>query len=329
MEQLTTSPSSREELLAAVRRFVDIGGNVDEAASRLDVRPSTLRKILDGRLLSEPARRKLERRLIARDPARPTELNPSLRERLLRLHALYRELGTLEAVGRRMGLTRERVRQLLVKGTKLGVFEYRPYDYPIIEKDKLVTDYARFLSADRAAKANNISAQYLRKLLTAYGVSSKQLRGLRAQARKRHCVAQHRRIAQELGHPPTTTELQDTRAGHSLHMRINRLWGSIDAFREELQIPKPPAGNPKFRDNTRPWREQTRRLAVITRLQHLDDIRECLKDRPMNAAAIARYTRLNLNRVRMLVGLLVAGHEARRDGVGAATRYRLDRSSNA
>jgi ribosomal protein S14 len=46
------------------------------------------------------------------------------RERLLELHERYRRAGTLEAVGREMGVTRERVRQLLRKGAWMGLYPY-------------------------------------------------------------------------------------------------------------------------------------------------------------------------------------------------------------
>ena len=55
-------------------------------------------------------------------------------ERLKHVHKLYEDLGTL-AAGRVIGVTRERVRQLLVKGSHLGLFEYKPFEYPFVAKE--------------------------------------------------------------------------------------------------------------------------------------------------------------------------------------------------
>jgi hypothetical protein len=46
-------------------------------------------------------------------------------ERLLEVHRLYQAHGTLAATAKALGLSRERVRQLLIQGSKVGLFEYR------------------------------------------------------------------------------------------------------------------------------------------------------------------------------------------------------------
>lgn len=107
-------------------------------------------------------------------------------------------------------------------------------------------------------------------------------------------------------------------------MKILRLWGSIDAFREELSIPAPPKGSRTLRDDTAAWREHQRRIAFITRMQHLDEIREGFASgRALSTGAIAERTQINSNRVRFLLGLLVGAGEVINEGTGSASRYQL------
>ncbi|MFQ5597904.1 MAG: sigma factor-like helix-turn-helix DNA-binding protein [Nitrospiria bacterium] len=106
-----------------------------ELASRLDIRPSTMRKIVEGQPLSpyvdEKVRFALRHSLLSNPPVKrsPTE-------RLLEIHRLYMKEGTLRAVGEKMGLSRERVRQLLSKGAEMGLFHYPPRKGCAVSKSK-------------------------------------------------------------------------------------------------------------------------------------------------------------------------------------------------
>src|SRR5262245_5457313 len=234
-------------LAEKVKALIDELGSLELAAAALSVRPSTLRKVLLGRSLSGPALAKLRRSLdvppdandVTATKARLHEHAQRHQARLRSIYDLYRRLGTLEAVGRNVGLTRERVRQLLVSGTKLGFFKYQPREYPYIAKDKLLADYRVSLSLDKVAELNNVPTAYISKLLTAYRVRRNELRAIGKEGRKDRCIEEYRAITSQLSHHPTTTELQSTPKGHSLNARIVRLWGSTDAFRETLNIPAP------------------------------------------------------------------------------------------
>jgi hypothetical protein len=138
------------------------------------VNPSTIRKILDGKPVSYSVQEKLiaamQRPLPNTADWKPS-YKSSMVERLKHVHQLYEDLGTLEAAGKAIGVTRERVRQLLVKGSQLGLFEYKPFEYPFVAKETLVADYRKHLSLRRVAKANGITSGYLGKLLTAYRIT--------------------------------------------------------------------------------------------------------------------------------------------------------------
>jgi len=298
---------------------------VDEAAARLHVRPSTIEKILTGQSVSLGTQQTVQMAVEAATLRREfSPFHASMVERLTRVHQLYKQRGTLEAAGRELGLTRERVRQLLVKGSRLGLFDYRPLDYPYVPKEKLVADYLHSQSLSRVAQLNQVPTSYLRKLLTAHRITEGDLASYRTEARRSKALAQYNRLVDSLGRHPTTTELQETPQGRSLNARIRRLWGSMDAFREHLNIPRPPQGSPSFNEDMRPWREHMKRLALIRRMQHLDLVRECLRgSAALSASEISYQSGLKPSRIWKLITLLMAAGEIKRERQSAATRYRL------
>jgi hypothetical protein len=227
-------------LTSTLREIVRSDVDMFDLASQWDMTETSLRKLYEGKPVSRFLTKKVEAALAC---ARPTDqvAGPSAAiERLQRIHKLYKELGTLEAVGEQVGLTRERVRQLLVKGRGIGLFEYKPYEYPCISKDKLIGDYMYSSNLGYVAKINQISWNYLRKLLAAYSISKERLAECRTENRRARCIEQYTRLADKTGHHLTTTELQSTSEGRSLYNRIYKLWCTIDAFREAFNIPKPP-----------------------------------------------------------------------------------------
>ena len=245
-------------------------------------------------------------------------------KRMMEAHKLYTEKGTLEVAGKHMGITRERVRQLLETGTRHGLFEYKPYNYPFVPKEKILDDYKKFLNLNDVASANNITAGYLHKLLTAYNITEENISPARIERHKLNCIDKYNRIKNKLGHHPTTTELQSTSDGHALHNRIIRLWGSIDTFRELLNIPKPPQGSQSFREDTKQWREHKQQVALIRKMQQLDMIRECLGvSGLLSTSQIASECNIGIQRTYGLLQLLMATKKVEREGHGACVNYRL------
>jgi len=163
-------------------------------------------------------------------------------KKLKHVYKLYCEHGTLQAVGNLLGVTRERIRQMLVKGTEQGFFRYQGREYPYIAKEQILAAYKASLNFQRAAKECGVSLPYLKKLLTAYGITQTELRAILHEGRKKSCINEYREISKSLGRNATTTDLQALKKGHNLHNKIIRLWGGIDNFREELEIEKPKKG---------------------------------------------------------------------------------------
>jgi len=217
--------------------------DVVEAASRFVVYPSTIRKIVDEKksvsiLIQQKMLAAVQRPSAAITGAQSFSRYPTV-ERLRYTHRLYQDLGTVESVGKALGLTRQRVSQLLVTGKKLGLFEYKrkPHEYPFVAKEKLLADYREYLSLEQVARANGITVLHLRKLRTAYRITDKRLRSLWIAGQRARCINDYDIIKERVGHHPLTTILQATGRGSYLCRKIVRFWGSIDAFRKELNIP--------------------------------------------------------------------------------------------
>ncbi len=210
-----------------------------EVASKLGVSPSTIRKIIEGRPISKYIEVKVHSALrsdiqLSTEPGKPSAV-----DKMIEINRLYRESGTLKAVGEKIGLSRERVRQLLTKGSQIGLFEYRPGKQSAIPKEKILSDYKKFLKLNVVAKENNISLPYLHRLRMTYKIKGKELAAVRAASWRQKCIESYNAIAQEVGHYPTTTELQRMRKGRYLQTKIRKLWGSFSAFRRAYKVPNP------------------------------------------------------------------------------------------
>jgi len=160
-------------------------------------------------------------------------------------------------------------------------------------------------------------------MLTAHKITEKDLEAVRLNSRKNKCIEFYRKIEAELGHPPTTTELQNRRGWRYLSMKISRMWGSIDAFREELSIPKPIR---TFPEASRKWLENRKRVAFIVRMQNLDQIRDCLtKTSPLSCSEIACECNIKPPKALRLLNLLLSRGEIVREGTGISTKYNLNK----
>lgn len=207
-------------------------------SDRLNVNPSTVQKILEGSPVSRSVKKKIHAAFTQEEP-RPVQPRHSTVERLLEFHRLYEKSKSLRAVGQTMGVSRERVRQLLEKGSEVGLFEYRPLKSPLISKHKILKDYKKFLKLNAVAQANGISTSHLSKLIDLYQITEEDLKRMRREGGRVKCIHRYYSIVQQLGHHPTTTELQRLKSKRYLSSQIRTLWGSFDAFRKELQIPSP------------------------------------------------------------------------------------------
>lgn len=201
--------------------------------------PSSLRKVLKNKQVS---RYLMKRFLIAlgKDIDLNTAFLNCIRVRkILFIFGLYQEKGSLDKVGKQLDLSRERIRQLLNKGTKLGLFDYQKSKrkpLPNIPKEKIIEDYHNLLRLSEVAKLNDISIDELRKLLQFHKIGKKTLHSIQIKKQKEKCVKQYFEMVDKYGHHPSTAELQKTYPGHYISDKIVRFWRSIHIFRQEFGI---------------------------------------------------------------------------------------------
>ena len=321
-DHVRTNPFSA--LASKLREIVKSDVDMFDLASKWGVTETSLRKIYEGKTVTRALIKKVEAALCRPDPKELFTKPSAAIERLRTIHELYEQLGTLEAVGKQVGLTRERVRQLLAKGKNIGLFEYNPHEYPYVSKEKLIGDYVQSPNLGYVAKVNQIPQGYLRKLLTAYSITELQLASYRKEARRSKCVEQYKQLVAKAGHHLTTTELQSTREGHALNSRIIRLWGTTDSFRSALDIPIPAKGSASFREDTRKWREQKQQVAFVRRMQQLDHLREYFHSHgSVGTSQIAVECGTTQARAHHLLSLLVKSGEVQKIGQSLATKYML------
>lgn len=236
----SASVQSNRRLFFQLRKMITNHLDLLDASSRLGVTPSTLRKILAGGPISRFIRKKIGGALEERGTAAPAGQGRSRVERLLEVYRLYQEHRTLQRVAEEIGLSRERVRQLLVNGSECGLFEYKPFWEAGVPREKILEDYRCLLTLKGVAQVNQVSLCRLHRLLKVAGITDSELEEIWFKAKKAICIERYQGVVRELGHHPTTTEMQRVSSNRYLTAQIRRLWGSIKIFRCEQGIPLPP-----------------------------------------------------------------------------------------
>jgi len=138
------------EGLTRLTKIISSHGGLHNTAAELRLYPSSLEKILRNERVSYNTLNKLKtiigpfcgpsshttyllRRITSTlrgTPTRPTT------DKLLRVHALFLQHGSLAAAGKHLGITRERTRQLLVIGHHRGLFTYTRIRLPTTRATK-------------------------------------------------------------------------------------------------------------------------------------------------------------------------------------------------
>jgi len=226
-----------------VRGMVTNKVDLWRVSDSLNVNPSTVQKIVEGNPVSRSVTKKIHAAFeqgggLHSKRTRRKDLSPnhSTIERLMEVYSLYEKEKSLRTVGKKLDLSFERVRQLLEKGSAIGLFQYKPPKAPLLSREKILKDYKKFLNRSRVAKANHISVNYLSKLIEQYQITDEELETIRMEGQKAQCIKRYDAVARKLGHHPTTTELHRSKAARSLAFKIRRSWGTLEAFRKEREI---------------------------------------------------------------------------------------------
>lgn len=164
-------------------------------------------------------------------------------KRLILVKELYDKYGTLQLVADQMGITRERVRQLLKAGQRKHLYLYKltrnkKFEELLakVSREKLIEVLSRDNNLKSICKKLDVSERDYYKLLNNYQMSPHDYA---TDVRRKRCLDEYTKIVDKIGHHPTTTEMIKIPLWRALWVRIDRYWGSIDAFRSEYGIEKP------------------------------------------------------------------------------------------
>lgn len=236
----TSLSSARLACRVSLRAFLAKGGSRQEAALRLRVYRRTLAKLLRGRPVAPVTLTKVEQRIkrgVLRRSLR-TVVQPEKVAQARRLQRLYQRYGTLEAVGQRMGVTKQAVWSLLVQWSRRGVISYRPLKHravfqPRISKSKLLQDYRRVLSFTQVARLNKLPKEHVARASQIYGITEAELERIRRERWRQEYLARYLQLAGRLGYRPNTSRMYEAGYG-GLTSRILKSWGSFRAFKRTL-----------------------------------------------------------------------------------------------
>lgn len=264
---------------------------------------------------------------------RPKTLHRLVRERKKRQKAievkkLYDTLGTYETVARALGITRERVRQILEDAAEREwLFHETKHDQKRkfltdrLPKEKFVTELLAHGSIQKLAKRLGMKANNIKELANQYNVDVSELRE-RYLIKK--VLRQYEEMVNELGYHPTTTVMQRNKKWRSLNSRICHIWGSMNNFRREFGLPIQRPGNPHFVEDVARARLERRKRAELRRARRKECIVNAIKTLGYaQTAIICRQTGIKSATLYELLKELISENKLVREGSGHKTYYRL------
>lgn len=249
------------------------------------------------------------------------------REKLLLVKKLYDRYGSLQGVANKLKLTRERIRQLLLKGDYYRLYKYEPtFKKQFKEiKQKVSRDVLKGVLKNETNKFKiceilSIDMRNLYKLIQFYDIDFEDYR---QDLRQKKFLMRYSDIVTKLGHHPTTTEMNNRNDWRYTWMAIDRIWGSIENFRKEFGIEKPPH---HLHPNT--IEGFKRRLVKRMRGKQIkvSKIEEYMREyrKPVKSSDIAYALNLKQQSVYLyLVELRKKGVVAK-TGIGMTTKYKLN-----
>jgi ribosomal protein S14 len=183
------------------RFLISMGGTV-QAASRLSIHPLILAKLIYGRQVNGRFRAHVQRRLekveamttsdrIIPSVAPPEKFAEDSLAQCRQAYELYKSHGTLEAVGRRLNLSRERVRQLINRGIAYGVIPAEPHytqasrPFPFSSREEFLAAYKITPSIRRLVQDLHVSKQRLKRFCRTHAVMRQDLENIRRSSMSR------------------------------------------------------------------------------------------------------------------------------------------------
>ena len=143
--------------------------------------------------------------------------------------------GTLDSVGKIHGVTRERIRQILTRGNNENLFIY-----PIPETEISSKEISEAIEAtstrQQAAARLGITIRRLYDLVYIYKQDPEAFNLSANHHRRLRIKTWYDDVVVELGHHPSTTELQNTAKYRPNYATACRLWGNFRNFRTHYGI---------------------------------------------------------------------------------------------
>jgi len=243
---------------------------------------------------------------------------------------LYKEYGTLEKVGKEVGLTRERIRQILVRGNKYRLFEYPIkkdlISYPFLikyykNKEELLNELSDCFRKNEMLETLGIDKTDFNRLIEHFNLT---LNDIVTYSKKKELKIQYDEYVGKIGHHPTTTEMNEDKKIRNIWIKITRYWGSMVNFRQEFGYPFIKQGNPKLKENIREWQQQ--RSASVT-LRNKIYMQMILKNLSENGALSNKYLADKCNikeqNCRNILNLMIKRGEIIKLKRGAKTAYMI------
>ncbi len=248
---------------------------IETLAEVVRVRPDSFLRVKNfGRISLMDLQESVRQYLTALDRGETSSsfgfLSPSESKKLkraLEIKRLYEELGTYDTVGRQLGVSRQRVAQIIKNlETRWGIFVAPPRRrrrealqerFPKELLTRMVYQCGTFKKFREKFRLSPGEVDYL---LVNYNIGRSELEQDLALKR---ILTEYEGMVQELGFHPSTTLMQRERKWRALYARIEHRWGIINRFRRYYGFPIPKPGNPFFReDMERGLRYRRSRLAA-------------------------------------------------------------------
>jgi hypothetical protein len=183
-------------------RFLLMVGGTVQAASYLNTDPFILAKLICGRQVNRRFRALIHRRLekvqvlstskrIVSTESPAEHWAEDTLTHCRQVYELYKRHGTLEAVGRQLDLSRERVRQLINRGVAYGVIPAEPHytqasrPFPFSSKEEFLAAYRKTPSMRRLVQNLHVSKQRLKRFCRAHAILRHDLESIRRSSLRR------------------------------------------------------------------------------------------------------------------------------------------------
>jgi len=243
---------------------------------------------------------------------------------------LYKEYGTLEKVGREVGLTRERIRQILERGNRYGLFEYPikkeliSYSFLIkyfANKEELLNELSDCSKKDEMLETLNTDIINFSKLLEYFNLD---IRDVQIYSKKKKLKRQYDEYVENIGYHPRTTEMRKDKEPRNIWVKITRHWGSMANFRQEFGYPFIKQGNPRLKEDIREWHQQRSVLIMLRKKSYMEIILKSLSDiGALNKKYLARECNISEQNCLNILNSMIKRGEIIKLKHGAKTVYMI------